>query len=102
MTTYATAISTPAAGIVTALATAISDAQALSIALAPGTGGALTGAGAFLAGCTLNGLATSTTGWKMNAGDMRNAVADLQAALSVANQKAVVISNLLSSIGTLD
>ena len=102
MTTYATAIATPAAGIVAALATAVSDAQALSIALAPGTGGALTGAGAFLAGCTLNGLATSTTGWKMNAGDMRNAVSDLQAALSVANQKAVVISNLLSSIGTLD
>jgi hypothetical protein len=102
MTTYATAISTPAAGIVTALATAISDAQALRIALAPGTGGALTGAGAFLAGATLNGLATSTTGWKMNAGDMREAVADLQASLSIANQKAVVISNLLSSIGTLD
>jgi len=59
MTSYASAISTPAAGIVTALATAVSDAQALSIALAPGTGGALTGAGAFLAGCTLSGLATS-------------------------------------------
>jgi hypothetical protein len=102
MTTYSTAVATPAAGIVTALATAVSDAQALSIALAPGTGGALTGAGAFLAGCTLNNLATSTTGWKMNAGDMRDAVAELQAALSVANQKAVVISNLLSSIGTLD
>ena len=102
MTTYSTAISTPAAGIVTALATAITDVQALSIALAPGSGGALTGAGAFLAGCTLNGLATSTTGWKMNAGDMRNAVADLQAALSVANQKATVISNMLAAIGTLD
>jgi hypothetical protein len=102
MTTYSTAISTPAAGIVTALATAITDVQALSIALAPGTGGALTGAGAFLSGCTLNGLATSTTGWKMNAGDMRNAVADLQASLSIANQKATVISNMLASIGTLD
>ena len=102
MTSYASAISTPAAGIVTALATAVSDAQALSIALAPGTGGALTGAGAFLAGCTLSGLATSTTGWKMNAGDMRGAVADLQASLSIANQKAVAISALLSNIGTLD
>jgi hypothetical protein len=102
MTTYASAISTPAAGIVTALTTAVSDAQALSIALAPGTGGALTGAGAFLAGATLNGLATSTTGWKMNAGDMRNAVADLQASLSIANQKATAISNMLASIGTLD
>jgi hypothetical protein len=102
MTSYASAISTPAATIVSSLATAVSNAQSLSTALAPGTGGALTGAGAFLAGCTLNGLATSTTGWKMNAGDMRNAVSDLQAALSVANQKAVAISNLLSSIGTLD
>jgi hypothetical protein len=94
MTSYASAVASPAAGIVTALATAITDAQALSIALAPGSGGALTGAGAFLAGCTLNGLATNTSGWKMNAGDMRDAVADLQASLSVANQKAVIISNL--------
>ena len=102
MTSYASAISTPAAGIVTALATAVSDAQALSIALAPGTGGALTGAGAFLSGCTLAGLASSTTGWKMNAADMRVAVAELQASLSVAAQQATVISNLLSSIGALD
>jgi hypothetical protein len=102
MTTYATAISTPAAGIVTALATAVADAQALSIALAPGSGGALTGAGAFLAGCTLNNLATNTSGWKMNAGDMRVAVATLQNTLSVAAQQAIVISNLLASIGTLD
>jgi hypothetical protein len=102
MTTYSTAVATPAAGIVTALATAVSDAQALSIALAPGTGGALTGAGAFLAGCTLNNLATNTTGWKMNVGEMRAAVAVLQASLSVANQQAVIISNLLASIGSLD
>jgi hypothetical protein len=102
MTTYATAVSTPAAGIVTALATAITDVQALSTALAPGTGGALTGAGAFLAGCTLNNLATSTTGWKGNIGDLRQAVVDLQQSLSVANQKAVAISALLSNIGTLD
>jgi hypothetical protein len=102
MTTYATAISTPAAGIVTALATAVSDAEALGIALAPGSGGALTGAGAFLAGCTLNNLATNTSSWKSNAADMRIAVAELQASLSVANQQAVVISNLLASIGTLD
>jgi hypothetical protein len=102
MTTYSSAVATPAAGIVTALATAVSDAQALSIALVPGTGGALTGAGAFLAGCTLNNLATSTTSWKCNAGEMRAAVADLQNSLSVANQKATVISNMLASIGTLD
>jgi len=38
----------------------------------------------------------------MNAGDMRGAVADLQASLSIANQKAVAISALLSNIGTLD
>jgi hypothetical protein len=102
MTSYATAITTNAAGIVTALATAVADAQALSVAMAPGVGGSLTGAGAFLAGCTLNGLATSTTGWKMNAGDMREAVAQLQQSLSIANQQAIVISNLLANIGTLD
>jgi hypothetical protein len=102
MTSYATAISTPAAGIVTALSTAVSDAQALSIALAAGTGGALTGAGAFLAGCTLNGLASSTTGWKMNAGNMREDVATLQNTLSVAAQQALAISNMAASIGTLD
>jgi hypothetical protein len=102
MTSYATAVSTNAAGIVTALATAITDVQALSTALAPGTGGALTGAGAFMAGCTLNNLATSTTSWKTNIGDIREAVVDLQQSLSVANQKAVAISALLSNIGTLD
>jgi hypothetical protein len=102
MTTYATAISTPAAGIVTALATAITDVQALATALAPGVGGAPSAAGAFLAGCTLSGLATSTTSWKIDAGEMRGAVAQLQQSLSVANQQAVVISNLLANIGTLD
>jgi hypothetical protein len=102
MTSFSTAVASPAAGIVTALATAVSDAQALSIALAPGTGGALTGAGAFLAGCTLNNLATNTSGWKMNAADMRVAVAELQDTLSVAGQQATVISNMLASIGTLD
>jgi hypothetical protein len=102
MTTYSTAVATPAAGIVTALATAVSDAAALGIALAPGSGGALTGAGAFLAGCTLNGLASSTTGWKMNAGDMREAVATLQNTLSVAAQQALASSNMAASSGTLD
>jgi hypothetical protein len=102
MTTYATSISTPAAGIVTALATAMADAQALGTALAPGTGGPLTGAGAFLAGCTLNNLATNTSSWKSNAADMRVAVAELQANLSVAAQQAAAISSLLSSIGSLD
>jgi hypothetical protein len=95
MTTYATNVTTPAAGIVTALATAISNAQTLSINLAPS-------GSSFLAGTTLGNLATSTTSWKENIGDMRVAVADLQASLSVANQKAVAISALLSAIGTLD
>jgi hypothetical protein len=102
MTTYSTAITTPAATIVSSLATAVSNAQSLSTALALGTGGALTGAGAFLAGCTLNNLATNATGWKMNAGDMRVAVADLQAALSIANNKATAINSMLSAIGNLD
>jgi hypothetical protein len=95
MTTYATNISTPAAAIVTALATAVTNAQTLSINLAPSSS-------AFLAGTTLGNLATSATSWKGNIGDMRVAVADLQASLSVANQKAVAISALLSNIGTLD
>jgi hypothetical protein len=95
MTTYSTNVTTPAAGIVTALATAITDAQNLSSNLAPS-------GSSFLAGTTLGNLATSTTSWKCDVGDMRVAVADLQAALSVANQKAVAISALLGNIGTLD
>jgi hypothetical protein len=95
MTTYATNITTPAAGIVTALATAITDAQTLSINLAPS-------GSSFLAGTTLGNLATSTTSWKENIGDMRVALAAAIQSLSVANQQFVVISNLLSSIGTLD
>jgi hypothetical protein len=102
MTTYSTAIATPAAAVVTSLASAIASAQALSTAMAPGSGGALSGAGAFLAGCTLGNLATNTGGWKMNVGEVRELLAVAQADLSSANQKFVMISALLSNIGTLD
>ena len=95
MTTYATNIVTPSAAIVTALATAISNAATLHTNLTPSSS-------AFLAGTTLGNLATSTTSWKLNIGDMRVAVADMQDSLSIANQKAVAISALLSNIGTLD
>jgi hypothetical protein len=102
LTTYSTAISTPAAAVVTSLASAIASAQTLSVAMAPGSGGALTGAGAFFAGCTLGNLATSTTGWRMNAREMGELLAVAQSDLSSANQKFVMISSMLASIGTLD
>jgi hypothetical protein len=95
MTTYATNIVTPSAAIVTALATAISNAATLHTNLTPSSS-------AFLAGTTLGNLATSTTSWKSNIGDMRSALDAAMNDLSRANQKFVTIANLLAGIGGLD
>jgi hypothetical protein len=91
MASYATNITTPANAVVTALATAVSSAQTLNNNLAPG-----------LPGTTLNNLATSTTSWKSNVGDLRTTLASAIQDLSVANQKFTAIAALLGNIGTLD
>jgi hypothetical protein len=91
MASYATNISTPAAAVVTALATAVSNANTLRINMGPG-----------LPGTTLNNLATSTKSWQSDIGDLRTTLADAINNLSAANQQFVAISALLASIGTLD
>ena len=91
MASYATNITTPAAAIVTALATATANAATLHTNLSAG-----------LPGTTLNNLATSTTSWRENVGDMRVALDTAMSNLSVAAQQFAVISALLANIGTLD
>ena len=91
MTTYATNVTSVANAITTALATAVSNAQTLRTNLAPG-----------LPGTTLNNLATSTTSWKSDVGDMRRALDTAIADLAVANQEFVAIAAMLGAVGSLD
>jgi hypothetical protein len=91
MASFATNIVTPAQGIVTALQTASNNATTLAVNMGPG-----------LPGTTLNGLATYTKNWQMNVRDLRIALADATANLSVAAQQFTTISNLLTNIGAND
>jgi hypothetical protein len=91
MTTYATNITTVANAVTTALATASSNAQTLRTNLAAG-----------LPGTTLSGLASSTTSWKSDVGDMRIALDAAMQDLANANRQFVAIAAVLGAAGSLD
>jgi hypothetical protein len=91
MTNFATNISGVAASIVTSLQSAQSNAATLSVNMGPN-----------FPGTTLGNLATSTLSWRMNVGDLRVSLAQAIYDLSVATQKFVTISNLLTGIDSND
>jgi hypothetical protein len=91
MASFATNIVTPAQGITTALATAAADAATLATNMGPG-----------LPGTSLSGLSTYSKNWLMNVADLRVALADATANLSVAAQQFATISALLTNIGSND
>jgi hypothetical protein len=91
MASFSTNCVTPATNITTALATAVSNAQTLRTNLAAG-----------LPGTTLVNLATSTTGWRMNVGELRRQLDTAIADLAAASQEFSTIANLLGNIATLD
>ena len=97
MATFNTNIVVPAAAIVTSLASATTNAQALAGALA-GSGSGNTFGNPVT---TLGTLANSTTNWRYNLAEMAELLASAQSDLSVAQQKFTVISSMIASIGAL-
>jgi hypothetical protein len=102
MPTYASAVTGPSASIVTSIASAVSNAQALATALAPGVGGPLTAPGSFLAGVTLQNLATNNSSWKCTAADARIALQSAIVSLAQAGRQFGELAAILSTLGSLD
>ena len=92
MTTFASQITSPMATAATDAAGALTNAQTVATNMNATNFGSI----------TLGNLATSTTSWRSDVGDLRIRLANAINDLALANREIVDINNLLIAIGGLD